>query len=131
MAYITSMHAATEWQVLLDTDFKIWLLEQEADIQTAVFAHIGLLKAFGPSLGRPHVDTLKGSQLPNLKELRVQFQGNPWRVLFVFDPKRRAILLVGGNKRGDAKWYKKAIPVAEQRYQQYLQKMEKDNGRDS
>ena len=127
MAYITSM----EWQVLLDTDFKIWLLEQEADIQTAVFAHIGLLKAFGPSLGRPHVDTLKGSQLPNLKELRVQFQGNPWRVLFVFDPKRRAILLVGGNKRGDAKWYKKAIPVAEQRYQQYLQKMEKDNGRDS
>lgn len=120
-----------EWQVLLDTDFKIWLLEQEADIQTAVFAHIGLLKAFGPSLGRPHVDTLKGSQLPNLKELRVQFQGNPWRVLFVFDPKRRAILLVGGNKRGDAKWYKKAIPVAEQRYQQYLQKMEKDNGRDS
>jgi len=131
MAYITSMHAATEWQVLLDTDFKIWLLAQEEDIQTAVFAHIGLLKAFGPSLGRPHVDTLKGSQLPNLKELRVQVQGNPWRVLFVFDPKRRAILLVGGNKRGDAKWYKKAIPLAEQRYQQHLQQMEKDNGRDS
>jgi len=120
-----------EWQVLLDTSFKAWLLDQEQDIQTAIFAYIGLLRAFGPSLGRPHVDTLKGSQLANLKELRVQVQGNPWRVLFIFDSKRRALLLVGGNKRGDVKWYKKAIPIAEQRYQQHLQQMEKNNGRDS
>lgn len=120
-----------EWQVLLDADFKTWLLEQEQKVQTAIFAHIGLLKAFGPTLGRPQVDTIKGSRLTNLKELRVQYQGEPWRVLFVFDPKRRAILLVGGNKQGDARWYTKAIPVAELRYQRHIEKMEDDNGRDT
>ena len=127
MEYITRM----EWQVLLDADFKAWLLDQEQKVQTAIFAHIGLLKAFGPTLGRPQVDTLKGSRLTNLKELRVQYQGEPWRVLFVFDPKRRAILLVGGNKQGDARWYKKAIPVAEQRYQRHVEQMEHDNDRDT
>ena len=124
MEYITRM----EWQVLLDSDFKAWLLAQEQKAQTAIFAHIGLLKAFGPALGRPHVDTIKGSRLTNLKELRVQYQGEPWRVLFVFDPKRRAILLVGGNKQGDTRWYTKAIPVAELRYQRHIDQMEEDNG---
>lgn len=127
MEYIISM----EWKVLLDVDFKLWLLEQAQDVQTALFAHIGLLAAFGPSLGRPHVDTLKGSRLPNLKELRVQFQGEPWRVLFAFDPKRRAIVLVGGNKQGDARWYKKNIPVAEQRDARHLAQMEQNNDRDA
>lgn len=120
-----------EWQVLLDADFKAWLLEQEQNAQTAIFAHIGLLKAFGPTLGRPQVDTLKGARLSNLKELRVQYQGEPWRVLFVFDPKRRAILLVGGSKQGDARWYKKAISLAEQRYRRHLEQMEDDNDRET
>ena len=120
MEYIPYM----EWQVLLDADFKVWLLEQEPDVQTTILAHAGLLKSFGPTLGRPQVDTVKGSRLVNLKELRVQHLGAPWRVLFVFDPKRRAILLVGGNKRGDARWYKKAIPQAEQRYARHLEQME-------
>jgi hypothetical protein len=81
-------------------------------------------------LGRPQVDTLQGSSLPNLKELRVQIQGDPWRVLFVFDSKRRAIVLVGGNKRGDKRWYKKNIPLAEARYRRHLQQMEDEtNGK--
>jgi hypothetical protein len=125
--YITFM----EWQVLLDPDFKLWLFEQEQSVQTAILAHAGFLKTFGPSLGRPHVDTLKGSKLANLKELRVQHQGDPWRILFVFDPQRRAILLVGGNKRGDDRWYKKAIPLAEQRYQRHLAQMEDKHGRNT
>ncbi|MEZ4734565.1 MAG: type II toxin-antitoxin system RelE/ParE family toxin [Caldilineaceae bacterium] len=77
-----------------------------------------------PMLGRPQVDTLQGSSLPNLKELRVQIQGDLWRVLFAFAPKRRAIVLVGGNKRGDKRWYKKNIPIAEARYQRHLKRME-------
>lgn len=89
------------------------------------------IEGFWPSLGRPQVDTLKGSRLVNLKELRIQHRGEPWRVLFVFDPKRRAILLVGGNKQGDARWYKRAIALAEERYQRHLEEMEKANGRDS
>lgn len=120
-----------EWKVLLDPAFEIWLLEQETGVRQAITAYAKLLATFGPGLGRPHVDTLKGSKLTNLKELRVQYQGEPWRVLFAFDPKRRAILLVGGNKQGDNRWYKKAIPLAEKRYWQYLEQMEEDNGNQS
>jgi hypothetical protein len=75
-------------------------------------------------LGRPCVDTLKGSSLANLKELRVQYKGDPWRVLFAFDPVRRAILLVGGNKAGDKRFYKTMIPVAEERFRRHLERGE-------
>ena len=77
----------------------------------------------GPTLGRPQVDTLAGATLTNLKELRIQIQGDPWRVLFAFDPKRQAIILVGGNKRGDKRWYRKNIPIAEERYRRHLESM--------
>lgn len=113
-----------KWVILLDDDFEAWLLEQTTEVRVGLAAHIGLLAKLGPMLGRPQVDTLQGSSLPNLKELRVQIQGDPWRVLFAFDPKRRAILLAGGNKRGDKRWYKKHIPLAEARYRRHLQQME-------
>lgn len=109
---------------MLDEDFEEWLLAQTSSVRVGIASHIGLLAKFGPMLGRPQVDTLQGSTLPNLKELRVQLQGDPWRVLFVFDPKRRAIVLVGGNKRGDKRWYIKNIPVAEERYRRHLRQME-------
>lgn len=113
-----------EWVVLLDPDFAQWLREQESGVRTAITGRARLLAERGPDLSRPYVDTLKGSGLPNLKELRVQYKGDPWRVLFVFDPERRAILLVGGNKQGDKRWYDKMIPIAEQRYQRHLDEME-------
>ncbi len=76
-----------------------------------------MLAELGPALGRPAVDTLKGSEVSNLKELRV----GTMRVLFVFDPKRRAVLLLGGDKRDQwKKWYRTAIPEAERLYDKYL-----------
>lgn len=120
MNYIPFM----EWTILLDEAFERWLLEQVMTVRVSIASHIGLLAKFGPMLGRPQVDTLQGSSLPNLKELRVQIQGDSWRVLFAFDPKRRAIVLVGGNKRGDKRWYKKNIPIAEERYQRHVERME-------
>lgn len=110
-----------EWTVLLDDDFESWLLEQTQVVRVGIASRITLLAKAGPALGRPHVDTLAGSTLTNLKELRIQIQGDPWRVLFVFDPKRQAIILVGGNKRGDKRWYRKNIPIAEERYRRYLE----------
>ena len=76
-----------------------------------------------PSLGRPHADTLQGST--NLKELIIQHCGDPYRVIFVFDPRRTAILLLGGQK-ADKKWYKTAIPQAEKIYDQYLKELEEE-----
>ena len=81
----------------------------------------------GPSLGRPHADTLKGGKVPNLKGLIIQHAGNPYRVIFVFDPRRTAILLLGGQKTGKgSKWYKEAIPKAQEIYKKYLKEIEEE-----
>jgi hypothetical protein len=58
-----------------------------------------------------------------MKELRVQFRGDPWRILFAFDSKRTAVLLVGGNKRGDRRWYKTQIPIADERFKRHLKRL--------
>jgi hypothetical protein len=115
------------WTIIFHEAFRDWLYEQEEDVQDSIFAGIGLLKQEGPLLGRPYVDTLQGSQYPNLKELRVQHGGEPWRILFAFDTIRQAVVLVGGNKTGDARWYKKNISIAERRFSQHLETLEDIN----
>jgi hypothetical protein len=109
-----------EWEVILLDEFALWLGTLEVEVRTAILGHIILLRERGPNLGRPYVDTLEGSQFSNMKELRIQVNGNPWRVLFAFDPNRAAILLVGGNKTGDNRWYKKNIPIADSRFARHL-----------
>jgi hypothetical protein len=113
-----------EWDLQLDEDFAIWLGSLNADLRNEIIAHANLLREHGPLLGRPYVDTLEGSEFTNMKELRVQFRGDPWRILFAFDPQRAAILLVGGNKRGDKRWYKKHLPIAEERFRRHLKRLE-------
>jgi hypothetical protein len=79
-----------------------------------------LLSETGPNLTRPYVEKVKDSEYQNMKELRVQIAGKPWRVLFAFDPTRTAVLLVGGNKGGDPRWYKTSIPIADRRFRRHL-----------
>ena len=98
-----------EWDVQFDDEFVEWFHDLEETLQDEIIAYTNLLKKHGPRLGRPHVDTLEDPAFTNMKELRIQFRGDPWRILFAFDPKRAAILLVGGNKRGDKRWYKKHL----------------------
>jgi len=116
-----------EWNVIFDPEFRIWFYQQEQGFQDETFAVIKILEESGPMLGRPRVDTLKGSSFANMKELRVQYLGEPWRILFAFDPKRQAILLVGGNKTGNNRWYKENIPIADKRYEEYLEIIEEEN----
>ncbi len=116
-----------EWNTIFDPDFRVWFYEQEQGLQDEAFAVIRILAESGPTLGRPRVDTLKGSAFNNMKELRIQYQGEPWRILFAFDPLRQAILLVGGNKSGNNRWYKENIPIAERRYERYLETLEEEN----
>lgn len=125
MEYIPCM----EWQVLLDEEFEEWLGEQETDLRDEILAYGKLLAAYGSMLGRPRVDTIQGSKFTNMKELRIQWKGQPWRILFAFDPKRRSILLVGGNKQSDKRWYYKNIPIADARFAKHLKEMEKENGK--
>lgn len=97
------------------------LCETDADSAALIVEAIDLLAQRGPTLGRPLVDTLRGSRLPNLKELRpASRRRTEIRILFVFDPDRQAIFLVAGDKAGQwSRWYEEAIPLAEARYQEY------------
>jgi hypothetical protein len=113
-----------EWKVLFDEEFKVWFEALEQGLQDEILARVGLLGSLGPNLGRPNVDGIKGSAFSNMKELRVQYKGKPWRILFAFDPKRNAILLVGGNKTGKKDWYKSHIPIADERFSRHLEQLD-------
>ena len=107
-------------------EFENWFNEQEEAVQNSITAMVNLLAEHGPNLRRPYADTLKGSKISNLKELRVQHKGDPYRILFAFDPKREALLLVGGDKTGDKRWYDKMIPIAEKIFTKHLETLEKE-----
>ena len=113
-----------EWDVQFDEDFRVWLEGLEEALQDQILIRVAPLREFGPQLGRPYVDTVKGSAFANIKELRVKFRNEPWRILFAFDPEQAAILLLGGNKEGDKRWYKKNIPIADARFRRYLKRRE-------
>jgi hypothetical protein len=113
---------AMKWEVVFQDDFDEEFKDLDEGLQDELLAHAVLLRDYGPNLGRPTVDTLSGSKYPNLKELRFTWEGEVWRVAFAFDPKRQAVLLVGGDKAGvDSKrFYKRLIDVAEERFGRHL-----------
>jgi hypothetical protein len=85
-----------------------------------------LLEQRGPYLGRPYVDTVKGSRHANMKELRSQAGGEPLRTFFAFDPRRCAILLIGGDKTGKPRFYRRMIPMADELYDEYVRELKNE-----
>jgi len=113
------------WTVILVDEVTNWYLDlvsKEPATAELVAAAIDLLEADGPTLGRPLVDSVEGSSIRNLKELRPGSRGrSEIRILFAFDPERQAVLLVAGDKAGNwTKWYEDNIPVAERRFEAWL-----------
>lgn len=110
------------WKVEFHQDFlpEFQMLVQSTRLE--LLAHARLLEEFGPSLGRPRVDTLKGSRYSNMKELRFNAENSVWRVAFAFDPQRKAILLVAGDKSGASqrRFYQRLIHIADQRFERHL-----------
>jgi hypothetical protein len=74
----------------------------------------------------PYSSDVSGTKKHDVRELRIQHQGHPYRVLYVFDPRRHAILLIGGDKTGQDRWYEKHVPLAEQIYSKYLQELKQE-----
>ena len=109
-----------EWAVEYTDQFGEWFEGLTEGEQEDVVAYVDLLREKGPTLGRPHVDTIQESRHPNMKELRIQHAGRPYRTLFAFDPRRCAILLIGGDKTGDARWYETYVPIADGLYDEHL-----------
>lgn len=114
------------WDVEITDEFKVWwdgLAEVERiSVERAVL----LLEARGPNLPFPYSSKVNGSRHSAMRELRVQHQGQPYRVLYIFDPRRVALLLVGGGKTGDDRWYEKNVPLADRIYDDYLSEIEEE-----
>lgn len=114
------------WEVEFTDEFGVWwetLAEVEQD---AVDWSVGLLEARGPHLGHPHTSGIAMSRHDHMRELRVQCQGHPLRVLYAFDPRRVAILLLGGDKTGDDRWYETHVPLADDLYDEHLETLKRE-----
>ena len=117
-----------KWAVSFHDEFDSEFDALSAAVQDEMLAHARLLEQFGPQLGRPRVDTLKGSRHANMKELKFEADGGSvWRVAFAFDQKRKAILLVAGDKSGgsEKRFYRQLIAKADKRFDGHLALLKK------
>jgi hypothetical protein len=114
------------WSVEHTDEFAVWyasLIERQQDDLTAVGL---LLMEQGPQLPFPYSSGIGGSRHDHMRELRVQSGGRPLRVFYAFDPRRSAILLIGGDKTGDGRFYERMIPIADALYDVYIQEIRKE-----
>jgi hypothetical protein len=114
------------WEVEYTNEFEQWWQALSDDEQESLNMGVEMLQEMGPMLGRPYADTVKGSRHPNMKELRTQHRGHPIRTLFAFDPRRCAIILIGGDKSGDARFYDRMIPLADRLYDEHLDQLRRE-----
>jgi hypothetical protein len=114
------------WEIEFTDEFERWWESLDADEQESLAASVGLIEQLGPQLPRPHSDTVKGSKHSNMKELRTQHRGRPIRTFYVFDPRRMAILLIGGDKTGDDRFYDRMIPLADKLYDTHLKELKEE-----
>ena len=114
------------WEVEYTDEFGGWWNGLTQAEQELVDASVRLLEARGPQLGHPHNSGISRSTHPHLRELRVQHQGRPYRVLYAFDPRRTAILLLGGDKTGNDRWYEEHVPLAGRLYDEHLAALRKE-----
>jgi hypothetical protein len=114
------------WDVEFTDEFEEWWESLNEDEQEAVAASVGLLEAMGPRLSYPYSSGIHGSRHGHMRELRVQYRGRPYRVFYAFDPRRTAILLIGGDKTGDDRFYDRLVATADDLYDQHLEQLRKE-----
>ena len=115
-----------EWEVEFTDEFGEWWGSLNSDEQDRVRDTVDLLRRFGPALPHPHCSGIVTSQFPHMRELRIQHRGRPYRVLFAFNPLRTAVLLTGGDKTGNDRWYETFVPVADKLYQEHLNELHRE-----
>lgn len=114
------------WEVEFTEEFSAWWEALTEDQQDDVAHCVGLLAELGPALGFPYSSKVSASRHGHMRELRTQSAGKPLRTLYAFDPLRTAILLLGGDKTGDDRWYEKFVPLADRLYDQHLDGLKKE-----
>ena len=115
------------WTIELHRDFRVELRVLSPEVRRSLGETLVAVELEGPNVGRPRVDTLNGSRHANMKELRFDADGGVWRFAFAFDPERRAVVLVGGDKQGidSRRFYERLIRIADERFDDYVGEREK------
>jgi len=116
-----------ECSVLFADEFKQWWHGLSIEEQESVTHSVDLLARFGIDLKYPHSSGISNSRYPHMRELRIQHQGRPYRILYAFDPQRNAMLLIGGDKTGNDRWYEESVPLADRLYEQHLNELAGDS----
>jgi len=119
-----------EWGAEYTDEFEQWWNGLSEEEQDSVDRKVRLLQQYGPALPRPHSGTVRSSRHANMKELIVQHAGRPYRVLYAFDRRRCAILLLGGDKTGNDRWYEEFVPIADRLYDEHLATLKKEGQAD-
>ena len=114
------------WNIEHTDEFGEWWDTLSEGEQEDVVAMAGLLEERGPTLPHPYSSSVEWSRHSRMRELRIQHAGDPFRILYAFNPLRTAILLIGGNKVGDSRWYKKFVPIADDLYDVHLEELRKE-----
>lgn len=114
------------WDVEYTEEFEAWWDGLDEGTQVAIDATVRLLEVKGPQLPFPYNSDVRGSRFGQMRELRIQHKGMPYDVLYAFDPRRTAILLIGGNKGGDDRWYEDYVPRADRIYEDHLATLVKE-----
>jgi hypothetical protein len=114
------------WAIEGTDEFEAWFDGLSEAERVDVIASVDLLEERGPHVGYPHTSDVRGSRHGHMRELRIQHAGRPYRVLFAWDPRRTAILLLGGDKTGDDRWYARHVPIADRLYDEYLDELRKE-----
>ena len=113
------------WTVQGTVEFEAWFGALTESERKSVIRTMYLLEVYGPQLGHPHSSKVFGSRHPQMRELRIQHSGRPYRVLYGFDPRRAAVLLLGGDKTGSSRWYEESIRAADRLFQRHLDELKK------
>ncbi|TNE34277.1 MAG: addiction module toxin RelE [Alphaproteobacteria bacterium] len=111
------------WDVEYTNEFGEWWDEIEEAERIDVVASVNLLERRGPQLPFPYSSGIEGSRHSHMRELRIQSGGHPLRIFYAFNPERTAILLIGGDKTGDNRFYERMIPIADRLYDEHLQEL--------
>lgn len=116
------------WIVEYTDQFDEWWESLSEDEQDSIAATVSVLEERGATLQHPISSGIESSRHSHMRELRIQHQGDPYRVLYAFDPRRAAILLIGGNKTGNDRWYEEYVPQADDLYDEHLKELKEKDG---
>jgi hypothetical protein len=128
MIFLEGYIASMEWEIEYTDEFEAWWNDLSEEEQIDVDSVVGLLEEKGPHLPYPYSSNIEGTKYGEIRELKIQHKGKPYRIIYAFDPRRTAILLIGGRKTGGRRWYEKYVPLAEKIYREHLKFLKEEQG---